>query len=245
MIRFERIKKTLNGKLILNELSLTINAGEITYIVGPSGTGKSVLMKHALGFFVPDSGKVFVDGIDVTSCSESVLKRIRQKCCMVFQHPALLDHLDVEMNVALPVKMIKGLSWEKAIKTIEPTLASTGLIGFRKRYPYQISEGIKKIVSVARALSIGPECIILDEPTTGLDYISSRNVDDSIKKIYNDLKITLVVISHDIRSIREVATRVVMIYKGKVIFEGTKEEFFNSERAEVRMFIQGNPAGPT
>lgn len=244
MIEFIGLRKSFGPKVVLDGIDLTLRDGEITYIIGTSGTGKSVLIKHAVGLLRPDSGKVVVDGQDVTNYTERQWWEIRRRYVLVFQHPALFDSLKVVDNVALPLRKHFGLSREEARRRALEFLRLVGLEAKGEAMPSDLGVTERKRVSVARALTLEPDWAILDEPTTGLDVMAMEEVDNLIRHLRHGLGKTVVVVSHDLRSIFGVAERIIFLYKGKVRLDGPKEAFLASQDPVVQQFIRGEPTGP-
>ena len=244
MIVFEGIRKAFGDKLVLEGVDLSINDREITYIIGASGTGKSVLMKSAVGILVPDSGRIIVDGIDVTGFSEARWQPVRTRYAMVFQHPNLFDSMTLRENVALPLRKHRRISRKLALDAALEVLRMVLMQDKADLMPSEVGPSERKRVSIARALTLDPDCAILDEPTTGLDVVASRTIDDLIQRLAHELGKTVVVVSHDLRSIFGVADRIVFLYKGRVHLDGQPEVFRNSRDPVVRQFIGGEPDGP-
>jgi phospholipid/cholesterol/gamma-HCH transport system ATP-binding protein len=237
MIKLVNLHKSFEGQEVLNGLSLTIPKGKITVIIGPSGVGKSVLLKHMIGLLHPDSGKVFVEGTDLSTLSPEALVELRKKFGMLFQGAALFDSLNVFDNVAFPLFEHTRLSKGEVKRRVAETLAIVGLEGIELKMPSDLSGGMKKRVGLARAIILKPEAILYDEPTTGLDPIMTDSVDNLILSMQQHLKITSVVISHDIDSAFKIADQVAMIHDGKIIECGTPGDLVVSKNAEVLKFI--------
>lgn len=244
MIAFRGISKSFGDKLVLDGIDLDIRDREITFIIGASGTGKSVLVKTAVGLLVPDAGRVLVDDEDVTDLTEGRWRRIRTRYALVFQHPNLFDSMSLRENVALPLRKHRRLSRKAALLSALEYLAMVGMESKADLMPEEVGPSERKRVSIARALTLDPSCAILDEPTTGLDVVASRNIDELIRRLAHELGKTVIVVSHDLRSIFGVADRIVFLYKGHVHLDGPPQAFRASRDPVVRQFIGGEPDGP-
>ncbi|MBN1947292.1 MAG: ATP-binding cassette domain-containing protein [Bradymonadales bacterium] len=244
MIVFDDIHKRFGPKLVLEGVSLTVAKGRILFIIGQSGVGKSVLVKHLVGLLRPDSGRVFLDGVDITDYSEKQFYPVRKRCAMVFQNSTLFDSMTLLDNVALPIRKHKRLRDKVARREALGKLALVGMENEALRYPADFGDGMRKKVAIARALTLDPEYVIFDEPTTGLDPISANIVDRMIRDLSDRLGVTSIVVSHDLKSIFSVADRIAMLYKGQIRLDGTPEAFRRSEDPVVQQFISGSPEGP-
>lgn len=244
MIAFHAVSKSFGPKQVLDAITLTLYDREITYVIGASGTGKSVLVKHAVGLLSPDSGHIEIDGVDVTNFGEGRWAAIRRRYALVFQHPNLFDSMTLRENVALPLRTQARLSRAASMKEAERYLAMVQMEAKADLMPAEIGPSERKRVAIARSLTLEPECAILDEPTTGLDVVASANVDAMIGHLARDLGKTVIVVSHDMRSILGVADRIIFLYKGRVRLDGSPAVFRASEDPVVRQFIRGEPVGP-
>ncbi len=244
MIEFVNLRKSFGDHRVLDGVDLAIRDGEVTYVIGTSGTGKSVLIKHAVGLLRPDAGRVLVDGTDVTDLPEQAWGPIRRRYVLVFQHSTLFDSMTLRDNVALPLRKQRGLSRAEARERAMDYLRLVGMEDCADLMPYEVGPSERKRVAISRALTLEPACAILDEPTTGLDVVASATVDDLIRRLARELGRTVVVVSHDLRSIFSVADRIVFLYKGRVRLDGPPGAFLASEDPVVRQFIQGEPDGP-
>lgn len=244
MIRFENIVKAFGAHRVLDDVSLTVPKGQILFIIGTSGAGKSVLVKHLVGLIRPDAGRIFLDDVEVTALNERQMYPVRKRCAMVFQHSTLFDAMTLIENVALPLRKHKGLTAKEAEVDAMRRLAQVGMDSEARRYPADIGDGLRKRVAIARALTLDPEYVIFDEPTTGLDPMASANVDALIRELSDRFGVTSVVVSHDLRSIFKVADRIAMLYKGKVLLDGPPATFRTTTDPVVRQFIEGRPEGP-
>ena len=244
MISFRGVVKSFGDKVVLSGIDLDILDHEITFIIGASGTGKSVLMKTAVGLLSPDAGRVIVDGEDVTDSSERRWQEIRTRYTLVFQHPNLFDSMTLRENVALPLRKHGHVSRSASMAGALDYLGMVGLADKADLMPDEVGPSQRKRVSIARALTLDPACAILDEPTTGLDVVASRTIDELIVHLARELGKTVVVVSHDLRSIFGVADRIIFLYKGRIHLDGPPEKFRSSGDPVVRQFIRGEPDGP-
>jgi len=244
VIAFRGLRKSFGAKVVLDGIDLEIRDREITYVIGASGTGKSVLMKTAVGLLVPDSGRIFVDGEDVTDFGESRWRAIRTSHALVFQHPNLFDSMTLRENVALPLRKHRRISRKAALVAATDYLALVGMEDKGDLMPDEVGPSERKRVSIARALTLDPTCAILDEPTTSLDVLASRTIDELISRLARDLGKTVIVVSHDLRSIFGVADRIIFLYKGHVHLDGPPTAFRASRDPVVRQFVGGEPEGP-
>jgi phospholipid/cholesterol/gamma-HCH transport system ATP-binding protein len=244
MIEFKNVSKAFGGKSVLSDVSLTVKKGEILYVIGTSGAGKSVMMKHLVGLFKSDAGEIFIDGKNITEFSEKEFLEIRKKCVLVFQHSTLFDSMTLRENVALPLRKHQNLTIENALLEADRFLDLVNMKDKGDLFPVEIGPGEQKQVAIVRALTMKPEYVIMDEPTTGLDIVSAANVDRLIKSLSAEQGVTCIIISHDLRSIFDVADRIIMLYKAKIRLDGTPEDFRNSADPVIRQFIAGMPEGP-
>jgi phospholipid/cholesterol/gamma-HCH transport system ATP-binding protein len=236
-IEVEDLHKSFNGEEVLRGISLKILRGKITVILGKSGVGKSVLLKHFIGLLKPDRGRVLVDGMDIMTLPPPELRKLREKFGMLFQSAALFDSMTVFENVAFPLVEHTSYDRDKIREIVLNKLALVGLHGVENKMPSELSGGMRKRVGLARAIALEPEILLYDEPTTGLDPVMARSVDNLIVETQEKLKITSVVISHDIMSALDIADTVVMLDKGKVIFEGKRDEFISCSHPAVVEFM--------
>ena len=244
MIEFIDIHKSFGSKVILKGVSISVDTGKVLYIVGASGAGKSVLVKHLVGLLKPDAGKILLDGEDITHLSEKGFYRVREKCAMVFQHSTLFDSMSLVDNVALPLRKHFGLSKVEARKQAIEKLALVQMDEQADRFPGDIGDGLRKRVAIARALTMKPRYVIFDEPTTGLDPLAAAHVDELIRSLRSEAGVTSIVVSHDLRSIFSVADRIAMIYQGTILLDGTPEAFKASDNPIVHQYVNGLPEGP-
>ncbi len=244
MIEFTDIYKAFGAKKVLQGASLTVNKGEVMFIIGQSGAGKSVLVKHLVGLLRPDSGRVHLDGEDITDLSEQEFYRIRKKCSYVFQNSTLFDSMTLLDNVALPIRKHFKVTLKEARLQASQKLALVDMEEEGDRYPADFGDGMRKKVAIARALTLDPEFVIFDEPTTGIDPISANIVDRLIRDLSDRLGVTSIVVSHDLRSIFGVADRVAMLYKGSFVLDGPPSKYRTTDDPIVQQFINGRPEGP-
>jgi phospholipid/cholesterol/gamma-HCH transport system ATP-binding protein len=244
MISFRRLSKAFGDRKVLDDVSFDANRGEILFVIGASGVGKSVLIKQVVGFIRPDAGDIFVDGEEVSRLSERDFSRIRRRCAMVFQHSTLFDAMTCLENVALPLIKHGRFSEREAESKAGELMARVHAEDFADRFPGELGDGSRKRVAIARALALDPEVILFDEPTTGLDPVSARRVDRLIAELSREANVTSVVVSHDLTSIFTIADRIVMLYKGKVRIIGTREDLRHSDDPVVRQFVRGEANGP-
>ncbi len=244
VIKIENLVKAFDGRRVLDDVSLEVYKGETLVIVGGSGCGKSTLLRHIIGQLKPDSGKIQLFGEDITSLRESGMDRLKKRFGMLFQSAALFDSLTVEENIALPLREHTKLD-EHIIKImVKMKLNQVGLRGFGHLMPSQLSGGMRKRVGLARAVALDPEIIFYDEPSAGLDPVVTAVVDKLIIDLANALSITSVVVTHDMNSVFRIADRIVMLYKGKVLQIGTKDEIRDSKNEYIQQFINGTIEGP-
>lgn len=239
MIEIKDLHKSFGSKKVLQGVNLTINKGETIVIIGRSGCGKSVLIKHIVGLLEPESGFVKVEGQIVSDLTEKKLYELRKKFGFLFQGSALFDSMTVEENVGLPLVESKiGRSKSDIKKTVEEKLSLVGLSGNLNLKPSELSGGMKKRVALARALVANPSYILYDEPTTGLDPIMSDSIDNLIKDLAEKLNVTSIVVTHDMYSVKNVANKVAMMNDGIIYFTGKPEELINSTDKVIVDFIR-------
>ncbi len=245
-IRFEGVEKAFGPHKVLDGLSLDIPRGLITFVVGRSGTGKSVTIKHAMGLIRPDSGRIWVGDQEVTALGRRALRRLRLRFGIVFQNAALFDSMSVYENVAFPLREHeRSLGEAERRRRCEEVLAQVGLLYAIDKMPGELSGGMRKRVGLARALVMRPEILLYDEPTTGLDPILTAQVDKLIRDTQDSYPaMTSVVISHDMRATARIADYVAMLHEGRVVFEGDPAALASSEDPVVAQFVQGRLDGP-
>lgn len=244
MIEIIDLHKSFGRNHVLRGFNLHVERGESMVVIGGSGSGKSVLLKHIIGILKPDKGKVLIRGTDITAMKENELYEVRKRFGMLFQMSALFDSMTVWENVGfsllrqkkLKAQEIKGLAIEK--------LKMVGLVGVEDLMPAELSGGMKKRVGLARAIAHEPEILLYDEPTTGLDPIMADTINELLVEMKNKLSVTSVAITHDMHSAYKIADRIAMLYEGKIIETGTPDEIKNTQNPVVRQFITGSAVGP-
>ena len=244
MIQLINVYKSFRNKDVLRGASLHIERGESMVVIGGSGCGKSVLMKHVIGLIWPDQGQVMIDGKDLSSCSRGELREIRKKFGMLFQGSALFDSMTVGQNVGFGLKEHTSLSKEEIREKVREKLQMVGLPGIDALRPDELSGGMKKRVGLARAIAMEPEILLYDEPTTGLDPIMADVINDLIVRLKETYQVTSLAITHDMTSAYKIAYRIGMLYEGRIIEVGTPEEIQNTKNPVVRQFITGSAKGP-
>ena len=244
MIELINIHKSFGSQTVLNGLNLTIPVGKTTAVIGPSGEGKSVLLKHMIGLLQPDRGDVLVDGTSIVGLRRSQLNQVREKFAMVFQNAALFDSMTVYENVAFPLEEKTSLSTSEIADRVAIALQEVGLKNVNHKYPDELSGGMKKRVGLARALLLQPQVVLFDEPTTGLDPVIRRAIHQLIKETQQKFGFTAVIVSHDIPDIFDVAHHIAMLYRGEILQFGTPDEIQASDHPVVRQFISGSLDGP-
>jgi phospholipid/cholesterol/gamma-HCH transport system ATP-binding protein len=244
MIRIRGLKKTLGSRRVLDGVDLEIRDGESVVVMGRSGTGKSVLLKHIVGLMKPDAGVVEVQGHDVVGLGARELNAVRKRMGMLFQSSALFDSLTVGENVALPLRTHTTMRPDQIRDRVRERLEWVGLEGVEGMKPASLSGGMRKRVGLARAIVMDPETILYDEPTTGLDPIMADVIDQLIRDMQRRLGVTTVVVTHDLASAYKVGDRIAMLHEGRVVFSGTVEETRGTTDPLVRQFIEGSSTGP-
>ncbi|OGW75540.1 MAG: ABC transporter ATP-binding protein [Omnitrophica bacterium RBG_13_46_9] len=243
-IKAENIVKKFGSRTVLNGIDLEIYKGETFVIMGGSGCGKSTLLRHLIGAIRPDSGKVYLLGKDIVDLPEDEMDKVRKRIGMSFQGSALFDSMTVGENVSLSLREHTKLEESVINIVVKMKLELVGLRGFEDLMPSQLSGGMKKRVGLARAIAMDPEIVFYDEPTAGLDPIVAGVIDKLILDLSKKLSITSVVVTHDMGSVFRIADRIAMLYEGRVIEVGTKDEMQHSKNQLVQQFIAGSPDGP-
>jgi phospholipid/cholesterol/gamma-HCH transport system ATP-binding protein len=244
MIEIINLSKSFTSSKVLDSLNLIINSGEVIVIIGRSGCGKSVLLKHIIGLVKPDMGQVIVDGNDMTRLEEYEMDSLRLSFGMLFQGAALFDSMTVGENVGFTLKEHTDIPEEEIRKKVANSLELVGLKGIERLMPSELSGGMKKRVGLARAICNNPKIILYDEPTTGLDPIMADAINDLIVDLNNKLNVTSIVVTHDMVSAYKIADRIAMLYKGKIIAIGSPSEIKNTKDPIVKQFITGAAKGP-
>lgn len=244
MIKVVDLHKTFGGQAVLKGINLDLETGKITTIIGGSGSGKTVLLKHLNALLLPDRGSVLVNGKDITKLGERELNEVRQKFGVLFQGAALLDSMTLYDNVAFPLREKTKMSESEIQKRVEERLAQVGLAGMGYKYPAEVSGGMKKRAGLARALAMEPEIVLFDEPTTGLDPLLGKSIHQLIRKMHTTFGFTGVIVSHDIPEVFKISDRVAMLANGVIVEVGSTEEFVASKNPVVRQFLQKDIEGP-
>jgi phospholipid/cholesterol/gamma-HCH transport system ATP-binding protein len=244
MIKLTDVHKSFGAQKVLNGLNLEIPEGKVTAIIGPSGEGKSVLLKHIIGLMQPDSGQIEVDGESILGLRRTQLNRIREKFGMLFQNAALFDSMSVFENVAFPLQEKTKLTRDEIRRRVVSALEHVGLKNVEDKFPDELSGGMKKRVGLARAVVLDPKIILFDEPTTGLDPVIKRAIHHLIRETHTKFGFTAVVVSHEIPEIFDIAQNVAMLYQGEILQQGTPDEIQASTHPVVRQFISGSLDGP-
>jgi phospholipid/cholesterol/gamma-HCH transport system ATP-binding protein len=241
MIDYDNVSITLGGRKILHAVTLSIREGEIFCIVGRSGVGKSVMIKQLVGLLIPDEGSIRFEGQEVVGMDEGRLTELRRACGMVFQHATLFDSMSCVENVALPLRKHFRLSATRSRERALGYLAQVGVEHLAYRDPATLGPGLRKLVAIARTMTLEPKAILFDEPTTGLDPLAARKFDTLVTGPLADSRVTQVVVSHDVRSVFDIAERVALLHEGRLRFLGTVQELADCEDSVVRGFIEGRP----
>ena len=244
MIEVVDLYKSFNGYEVLRGLSLKVETGQILALIGGSGKGKSVLLKHIIGLVRPDRGKILIDNLDISKLRGKQLKRLKERCGIVFQGGALFDSLTVFENVAFPLREKTKMKESQIQDTVFQELARVGLSGAGHKYPAEISGGMKKRVALARCLVMNPEIVLFDEPTTGLDPLISKAIHNLIRECQRGLNFTAIIVTHEVPAIFSMVDRVAMLYEGRILASGTPEEIQNSQDPVIHQFIHGELEGP-
>jgi phospholipid/cholesterol/gamma-HCH transport system ATP-binding protein len=244
MIQIRDVYKAFDGFEVLKGVSCEIKKGEILALIGGSGRGKSVILKHVAGLIKPDRGQVFIDGVDLSSLGRSGLEQLRSRFGFLFQSGALFSSMTVYDNVAFPLREKTKWSEEQIQERVLTTLEQVGLRGAEEKYPAQISGGMIKRTALARALVRNPEIMFFDEPTTGLDPVIASTILDLIQSIHKTLRFTGIIVSHELSRVFQICQEVAMLHDGIIVATGTPEEILSSENPIVRQFISGATEGP-
>lgn len=243
-IDIKGLKKSFEGNLVLDGIDLAIEDGKTTVIIGQTGCGKSVLIKHIVGLLSPDAGAIIINGTDITKLTRADFSKILRNFGVLFQSAALFDSMTTGENVAFPLREHTRLSESGIMDIVREKLAIVGLKGAESLYPAELSGGMKKRAGLARAIALDPKVLIFDEPTTGLDPVMSDTIDNLIIDTQKRLGVTSIVISHDIPGTYKIAHRIAMLYKGKVVLYGSPDDFRNTKDPVVRQFLERKAEGP-
>ena len=238
MIKVFALSKEINGQVILDNINLDVKEGELLVVLGESGAGKSVFLKHLIGLFQPDRGRVEINSVDISKLSETELLGVRKRIGYLFQEGALYDFMNIYENLAFPLEEHTDLSEEQIDEKIKSILGLVGLEGVEEKYPVELSGGMRKRAALARAVILGSKILFCDEPTSGLDPIRSRDISDLIRDIARKLNCTTVVTSHDIQNSFRIADRLALIHDGKLILTGTRKDFESSQNSFVKEFCR-------
>jgi phospholipid/cholesterol/gamma-HCH transport system ATP-binding protein len=244
MIKLVDIHKSFGEQQVLKSLNLEIEDGKTTVIIGRSGGGKSVLLKHIIGLLKPDRGQVLIDDIDITKLNDRDLNEIRKKFGMLFQEAALFDSMTVGENVAFPLREHARMKEEEIKQIVADRLRAVGLTGVEEKMPSELSGGMRKRVGLARAIAMHPQIVLFDEPTTGLDPVMTEAINQLIIETQKNFNLTCVVISHDIQSMFKIGHKIAMLYEGEIIEYGTPDEFSTSDNPVLAQFLSGRIDGP-
>ena len=236
-IDIKNLHKRFGNVVVFDDLNLTITPGDITVIMGRSGSGKSVLLKHLTGLIKPDSGDILIDDKEITRLGERELYPVRMRFGMIFQNGGMLHSLNVGQNVALPLLEVRGVDRKKTMKRVSEVLNHVGLEGRESQPVTTLSGGQRKRVAIARALLQDADCLLLDEPTAGLDPPMSETVDDIIRQVNEETGATVIVVTHDLVSAFAIGKRLHLLHEGRIIASGTPDQFHNHTAPEVREFI--------
>ena len=243
-IEFKGVQKAFAGKPVLRDMNLAVNKGEVMFVIGTSGVGKSVTIKHLIGLLRLDAGEIWFDGQRVDQLKERELAPLRKRIGMVFQSSTLFDSMTLAENVALPLRKHQRMRERVALEEARKRLAQVYMAEYADRYPAELSDGMRKRAAIARTLALSPEVVLFDEPTTGLDPVSARRVDRLIRELATTLGVTAIVVSHDPPSIFGIADRVAFLYQGVVHVVATPAELRASTDPVVQQFITGQSSGP-
>jgi phospholipid/cholesterol/gamma-HCH transport system ATP-binding protein len=244
MISMQHVDKSLGGRKVLDDMSIDVARGEALVIVGGSGVGKSVTLKHIIGLMKPDRGKIIIAGEDIGTMRPVELNNFRRKFGMSFQEGALFDSMSVFENIAFPLRRHTKFTEQQIHDRVDECLELVHLPGVSSKRPSELSGGMRRRVGFARAISLKPEILLFDEPTTGLDPVISDVIAELIVEMDRTLNTTTVTITHDMKVAFKIADRVAMLYKGRIVEEGTPEIFQQSKNPIVQQFIEGRAEGP-
>ncbi|MDA8405314.1 MAG: ABC transporter ATP-binding protein [Deltaproteobacteria bacterium] len=244
MIQVDNIQKRFAEQEVLRGVSFQVRQGSITTLIGRSGAGKSLLLRHLIGLDQPDIGKILIDGKDIVGMTTSELNTIRRRFGVLFQDGALFDSMSVRDNVAFPLKEHTKLSENEILDKVRQKLELVGLLSHGGKYPSELSGGMRKRVGLARALALGPDLVFFDEPTSGLDPITRGAIYRLIENTHIDGEITYFLVSHDITGVMAISDEVIMLHQGKIIAQGTPEDFRTNPDPVVQQFLLGSPDGP-
>ena len=240
MIRIVNLKKSFGNQEVLKGVNLTIQTGSINVILGRSGAGKSVLIKHIIGLLKPDSGEIYIDDVEITRLGDREMNKVREQFSMLFQEGALFDSISVWENIAFPLKERLNLPKSEIEKRVAKGIKNVELTGMEHKMPDELSGGMKKRVALARALVTNPKIVLFDEPTAGLDPITENAIRDLIMRLHRNQENTFVMISHNIDFTMNIADKIALLFDGKIIAEGTPDELFSSDNPAIVRYMNGN-----
>lgn len=240
MIELVNIKKSFDGRVVLNDISAKFYQGKSNFIIGASGSGKSVMMKCMVGLLEPDNGSILYGGTDFVQLDYNEKKNIRKQIGMLFQGTALFDSLNVEDNIAFPLRMFTKMSVEEVKERVNFCLKRVNLENVNKLFPSNISGGMKKRVGIARAIALNPKYLFCDEPNSGLDPLTSRLIDELIKEITIEYNITTIINTHDMKSLFVMGDNIIYIYKGSKVWEGEKSQIKTANNAQLKEFMHAS-----
>ena len=238
-IEFRKVSKSFGDNHVLDRVSFDVRAGETVCILGRSGVGKSVSLHHIMGFMKPDSGRVIVAGQDITDFTEEQMELVRKKLTMVFQNGALFDSMTVGENVAFPLRERRTMTEEQIYQIVDGLLEMVGVKPMRELLPSDLSTGMKRSVAIARALAAEPDCVLYDEPTTGLDPVVADSINKLMVRLGHELKMTSVIVTHDMVSAREVGDRIAMLHEGRIYCVDEPKAVLESQDPVVKRFVNG------
>ena len=244
MIQVDNVQKRFAEQEVLRGVSFEVKQGSITTLIGRSGAGKSVLLRHLIGLDQPDSGRIMIDGTDIVGMRTSELNGIRRRLGVLFQDGALFDSMSVRDNVAFPLREHTTLSEREILDEAAQKLELVGLLSHGSKYPSELSGGMRKRVGLARALALGPDLVFFDEPTSGLDPITRGAIYRLIETTHVDGEITYFLVSHDITGVMAISDEVIMLHQGRIVAQGTPEGFRTNPDPVVQQFLLGSPDGP-
>ncbi len=239
MIEVRDLKKNFGALAVLKGVTFAVEKGEALSIIGASGGGKSVLLKHLIGLLTPDAGEVHVGGVNIARLTERQLLPVRRQFGMLFQGAALFDSLNVEENIAFVLNRERRFPPQEIARRVEEVLEVVGLSGIQKKWPAELSGGMRKRVGLARAIIYRPDILLYDEPTTGLDPIAADAIDQLIMRVVEKYKVTSIAVTHDMRSARRIGRRILMLHEGRIYADQTPEELFQSTDPVIHRFVNG------
>jgi len=242
-LRIQQLHKSFGTNVIFSGITLSVMPGEIVSVIGKSGTGKSVLLKHLIGLLTPDSGQIFVDNLELTGADRNTREEIVSRFGVLFQGAALFDSMNIYDNIAFGMRR-QDIDEDEIARRVPEMLSHVGLRDMEKKLPSELSGGMQKRAGLARAIARRPEIMLYDEPTTGVDPITGGAVDRLILHMRDEFHITSIVVTHDMQSAYRVADRIVMLYEGAIIFNGTPDEIRQTQDPVVQQFIEGRAHGP-